>query len=104
MPAFRHLGEAERQAIAAFVLDLTKEKGKSYTGPKPAPDPREVPYAIAGYDKFLSKEGLPAISPPWGTLNALNLGTGEWIWKKTLGNDPAFPPPPTTPPTRPPGR
>lgn len=60
-------------------------------GPKPSPDIREVPYSIAGYDKFLSKEKLPALSPPWGTLNALDLSTGEWIWKKTLGTDAAFP-------------
>ncbi len=91
MPAFKQLGDAERKAIAAFVLNLPKEKAKPYTGPKPAPDPTKVPYSIAGYDKFLSKEGLPALSPPWGTLNALDLNTGEWIWKKTLGNDPAFP-------------
>ncbi len=91
MPAFRHLGEAERKAVAAYILELPEATKQPYTGPKPAPDPREVPYAIAGYDKFLSREGLPAISPPWGTLNALDLGTGEWLWKKTLGNDPAFP-------------
>ncbi len=91
MPAFKQLGEAERSAIAAFVLDLPKEKSKPYTGPKPAPSRTKVPYAIAGYDKFLSKEGLPALSPPWGTLNALDLNTGEWAWKITLGSDPAFP-------------
>jgi quinoprotein glucose dehydrogenase len=91
MPAFRHLAEAERKAIAAYVLDLPKEKTKPYTGPQPADDPRMLPYSIAGYDKFMSKEGLPALGPPWGTLNALDLNTGEWRWKKTLGNDPAFP-------------
>lgn len=91
MPAFKQLGEQERRAIAAFVLDLPKEKAKPYTGPKLADAPTKVPYSIAGYDKFLSKEGLPALSPPWGTLNALDLNTGEWAWKKTLGHDPAFP-------------
>ncbi|MBI1225059.1 MAG: PQQ-binding-like beta-propeller repeat protein [Bacteroidetes bacterium] len=91
MPAFKQLSEPERKAIAAFVLDLPKEKNKTYNGPKPAPDPTAVPYSIAGYDKFLTEDKLPALSPPWGTLNALDLSTGEWIWKKTLGNDPAFP-------------
>lgn len=91
MPAFKQLGEAERNAIAAFVLNLPKGKENPYTGPKLVDERKQVPYSIAGYDKFLSKEGLPAISPPWGTLNALDLSTGEWVWRKTLGNDPAFP-------------
>ncbi len=90
MPAFRQLSEVERSAVAAFILNLPKEKNKPYTGPKLYEAPTKVPYSIAGYDKFLSKEGLPALSPPWGTLNALDLNTGEWLWKKTLGNDPAF--------------
>ena len=51
----------------------------------------KVPYSIVGYNKFLSKEGYPAIAPPWGTLNAVNLNTGKLVWKTTLGNDPEFP-------------
>jgi len=45
---------------------------------------------MTGYNKFLSKEGYPAIAPPWGTLNAININTGEMIWKDTLGNYPYF--------------
>src|SRR3569833_2456698 len=50
-----------------------------------------MPYSIVGYNKFLSKEGYPALSPPWGTINAINLNTGKYVWKKPLGNDPEFP-------------
>ncbi|MEP6683313.1 MAG: PQQ-binding-like beta-propeller repeat protein, partial [Parafilimonas sp.] len=39
---------------------------------------------------FLSKEGLPAISPPWGTLNAIDLNTGEYVWRDTLGDYPYY--------------
>ena len=53
--------------------------------------PFRLPYSITGYNRFLSKEGYPAIAPPWGTLNALDLNTGKYVWKKTLGNDPDFP-------------
>jgi quinoprotein glucose dehydrogenase len=29
--------------------------------------------------------GYPGIKPPWGTLNAVNLNSGEYAWKRTLG-------------------
>jgi hypothetical protein len=36
-----------------------------------------MPYTSTGYNKFLTKDGYPAISPPWGTLNAIDLNTGK---------------------------
>ena len=50
----------------------------------------KLPYSITGYNKFLSSTGKPAIAPPWGTLNAIDLSTGKYVWKQTLGNDTAF--------------
>ena len=44
-----------------------------------------MPYKIMGYTKFLTPEGYPAISPPWGTLNAIDLNKGELLWKQPLG-------------------
>ncbi|MDB5207595.1 MAG: PQQ-binding-like beta-propeller repeat protein [Flavisolibacter sp.] len=89
MPAFKQLNTGEREAIASFVLNETALKNKPFVATI-KDDPTSLPYSITGYHKFLSKEGYPAISPPWGTLNALDLNTGEWIWKKTLGNDTSF--------------
>jgi len=42
-------------------------------------------YVPQGYQQFLSKEGYPAIAPPWGTLSALDLKTGKYLWQKPLG-------------------
>src|ERR1019366_3082878 len=47
-----------------------------------------LPYQSTGYHKFLSKAGYPAITPPWGTLNAFNLSTGRIEWKIPLGEYP----------------
>jgi quinoprotein glucose dehydrogenase len=45
-------------------------------------------YRFAGYAKFLDPEGYPAVAPPWGTLNAIDLNTGQYRWKIPLGGYP----------------
>ncbi len=46
------------------------------------------PYAFVGFRRWLDREGYPAISPPWGTLNAVDLNTGEIKWRVPLGEYP----------------
>jgi quinoprotein glucose dehydrogenase len=89
MPAFKQLNENEQEAIASYILKIESSKTKKYVDKK-RDSLFALPYTITGYNKFLSKEGYPAISPPWGTLNAIDLGTGKYIWKEPLGNDTAF--------------
>ncbi|HVW13782.1 MAG TPA: PQQ-binding-like beta-propeller repeat protein [Mucilaginibacter sp.] len=91
MPSFKQLSAQERQAIIAFITQ-NKTTGKTAFVPEHKNiDPyQDIPYEMAGYNKFLSKEGYPAISPPWGTLNAVDLNTGKMVWRIPLGNDPAF--------------
>jgi quinoprotein glucose dehydrogenase len=89
MPANNQLNEAEKKAIASFVLNLTREQKKKFTGPPEKENPyHKMPYTSTGYNKFLTKEGFPAVSPPWGTLNAIDLNTGELVWKNPLGEYP----------------
>ncbi len=45
-------------------------------------------YTFTGYRKFLDPDGYPAIAPPWGTLNAIDLKTGKYLWKIPLGEYP----------------
>jgi len=45
-------------------------------------------YEFTGYRKFLDPDGYPAISPPWGTLSAIDLKTGKYLWKTNLGEYP----------------
>ena len=45
-------------------------------------------YHITGYNKFLDQEGYPAIKPPWGQLNAIDLNSGKIVWQSVLGEYP----------------
>ena len=88
MPSFLYLGEADKEAIRSFVLDYKPDQKKPYIAKVSEEDEfRALPYNISGYNKFLSKSGMPAIAPPWGLLTAINLNTGEHVWSVPLGND-----------------
>ncbi|MEX0611297.1 MAG: pyrroloquinoline quinone-dependent dehydrogenase [Pirellulales bacterium] len=50
--------------------------------------PHYGPYSHAGYVRLRDHEGYPAIKPPWGVLNAINLNTGEFAWRVPLGEYP----------------
>jgi len=45
-------------------------------------------YRFTGYKRFLDPDGYPAIEPPWGTLTAIDLNTGERAWQIPLGEYP----------------
>jgi quinoprotein glucose dehydrogenase len=90
MPSFKDVSKQEREAIITFITN-NKEDGQRKFTHKVALDPYlDLPYGMTGYNKFLSKEGMPALSPPWGTLNAINLNTGKIVWKIPLGEDSKF--------------
>ena len=52
-----------------------------------SPEPK-TPYRFTGYQKFLDPDGYPAVAPPWGTLSAIDLNTGEYAWRIPLGEYP----------------
>lgn len=88
MPAFEHLKQQEKEAIASYVLELKAKQSRPYVEQLSAQDSfRIVPYNISGYNKFLSKSGKPAISPPWGTLNAIDLNSGQLVWTTPFGEE-----------------
>ena len=89
MPSFKRLPDAEKEAIAAYLLALPKGKQIYVERDKRKETAYDqVPYKMAGYNKFLTPKGNPAISPPWGSLNAINLKTGKLLWKVPLGEFP----------------
>ncbi|MFH1071749.1 MAG: pyrroloquinoline quinone-dependent dehydrogenase, partial [Candidatus Glassbacteria bacterium] len=46
---------------------------------------RPFRYNHTGYHRFLDPEGYPAVKPPWGTLNAIDLNEGKIRWQVPLG-------------------
>ncbi len=90
MPAFKQLSEAEKGALAAFVLENAAGQAKTFVNTDKQPeDPYyQMPFHATGYNKFLTKEGYPAVAPPWGTLTAIDLSRGVIVWKDTLGDYP----------------
>ncbi len=82
MPAFPNLSATQ---ISALISYLTQSKDEMPDPTQPAP---HMKYRFTGYKKFLDPEGYPAVVPPWGTLNAINLNTGEYVWKIPLGEFP----------------
>jgi quinoprotein glucose dehydrogenase len=88
MPAFQYLKPQEKEAIASYVLENKKAQQQPFLDTLTDEDRfRQVPYTPSGYNKFLSKSGYPAIAPPWGTLTAIDLNSGEHKWSIPLGDE-----------------
>jgi quinoprotein glucose dehydrogenase len=83
MPSFPNLTDDQLFALTNF-LTSGENKELSTSGPPPA----AMKFLFTGYHKFLDQDGYPAVAPPWGTLNAINLNTGEYVWKTPLGEYP----------------
>lgn len=83
MPAFPNLNQPDISALLTYLRtadDLPQSSD--------APQSKTPDYLFSGYRTFLDPEGYPAIAPPWGTLNAIDLKTGKFLWKIPLGEYP----------------
>ena len=89
MPAFNFLTDNQRRLVTDYLLGTTPANDP---GRKQEPGGIDVlgniPYTMTGYNRWLDPEGHPAIKPPWGTLNAIDLNTGEYLWRVPLGEWP----------------
>jgi glucose dehydrogenase len=98
MPSFRKLTDADTTSLLRFLGDsnspMVEEAVASGNSSKKevesalAPPGGLAKYRFTGYRKFLDPDGYPAVVPPWGTLNAIDLNTGRYLWKIPLGEYP----------------
>jgi quinoprotein glucose dehydrogenase len=83
MPGFPNLSGEQIYALVDYL-----RTGKSKELGSIGPESPTMKYHLTGYKRFLDREGYPAVAPPWGTLNAIDLTTGEYVWRIPLGEYP----------------
>ena len=83
MPSFARLGDNVLSAVRDYVYKGVNRDVHGKVIPQ-----FTMKYRFDGYVRFLDPQGYPAIQPPWGSLNAINLNTGEFAWKVPLGEYP----------------
>ena len=90
MPPFASLTDKDVAGLIAYLsarnpIDADPDRDALYSSnAEGAP----MKYRITGSNDFIDPEGYPGIAPPWGTLNALDLNTGKYLWKIPLGEYP----------------
>lgn len=82
MPSFSTLSHEQLSALVQF---LAARKNESVESDEPAAVKESRRYLFTGYDKFVDRQGYPAVKPPWGTLNAIDVSTGKYLWKIPFG-------------------
>lgn len=83
MPGFPYLGPEAVDALVRYLVD-----GENAPAGPSGASPVDLPYRFTGYRKFLDPDGYPAVAPPWGTLNAIDLNTGAYRWSIPFGEYP----------------
>jgi quinoprotein glucose dehydrogenase len=70
-------------AAAAGAAGVPAAQGGEVNAARP-----RSPYVFAGYTRWLDPDGYPAVATPWGTLNAIDMNTGAYLWRIPFGEYP----------------
>jgi len=85
MPAFSTISEDQMNGIIAYLFEEGKEEVVRISE---EPKPHERYQNVTAYSYFRAPDGYLAIKPPWGTMNSVDVSTGEYDWRVPLGNVP----------------
>lgn len=91
MPGFPSLTAQEVERLTRFLIEpggIEPDADAREAVSKSTADDDAAAYRFTGYDRFLDPDGYPAVEPPWGTLNAIDLNTGDYVWQIPLGEYP----------------
>ena len=92
MPAFSQIPNADLHALSTYLLNTkhTEVDEKAPSSTDRVTDVSEAPAERyrSGFGFMFSSSGLPVIAPPWTSLTAYNLNTGNIQWKIPLGEVP----------------
>jgi quinoprotein glucose dehydrogenase len=99
MPSFQRLADDERTAIVNYLMNarvpnrLQPFNAHNEVSPSSAEEKNKVfgfepAYVNKVWKKLTDADGYPGIKPPWGMLNAIDLNTGDYLWRVPLGEYP----------------
>ena len=98
MPSFAHLSDDDRKSIINFLLDKEIKPARTAGGehsidiPTAQEKKADFPYVPRYINKVWKpvrdQDGYPGVKRPWGTLNAIDLNTGDYLWRVPLGEYP----------------
>jgi quinoprotein glucose dehydrogenase len=92
MPSFNSLNDEQTAALLSYLKtpDVTNPSPNNAAAPASGRTRyvNTAAYRFTGFRRFIDPDGYPAIKPPWGTLNAIDMKTGKYLWKIPLGQYP----------------
>lgn len=102
MPSFSSIMQGKEEAILAYLFearDARPARGEAdlfeihnnqlATGAAPGmKDTSSLYLNMTPFSHWYDPNGKPSIKPPWGSLSAINLNTGEYEWQIPIGNIP----------------
>jgi quinoprotein glucose dehydrogenase len=87
MPGFPAIRGEALSSLVGYLKTANADASSTKREAEPAAHSRSA-YHFTGYRRFVDRDGYPAVVPPWGTLNAIDLNTGKYVWSVPLGNYP----------------
>ena len=100
MPPFKQILNGKEQAIVDFLFDKIRREQKDVdvdemkrnlsmladSNDRKTIDTNDIYINATAYAIMKDIDNHPFIQPPWATLNAIDLNTGEYVWTVPAGN------------------